>query len=124
MVDEYGEWMGLVTLEDIIEEIIGEFTTQAPTQASTFLKQEDGSIIVEGSTLLRDLNRKLNFQFPLDGPKTLNGLILEYFEDIPEAGTGLNIAGYPMEIIQTKNRVVKTVKIFPVSTETEAKNLA
>ncbi len=122
VVDEYGEWMGLVTLEDIIEEIIGEFTTQAPTQASTFLKQEDGSIIVEGSTLLRDLNRKLGFQFPLDGPKTLNGLILEYFEDIPEAGTGLNIAGYPMEIIQTKNRVVKTVKIFPVSIETEAKN--
>lgn len=122
VVDEYGEWMGLVTLEDIIEEIIGEFTTQAPTQTSTFLKQEDGSIIVEGSTLLRDLNRKLGFQFPLDGPKTLNGLILEYFEDIPEAGTGLNIAGYPMEIIQTKNRVVKTVKIFPVSAETEAKN--
>ena len=123
VVDEYGEWMGLVTLEDIIEEIIGEFTTQAPTQTSTFLKQEDGSIIVEGSTLLRELNRKLNFQFPLDGPKTLNGLILEYFEDIPEAGTGLNIVGYPIEIIQTKNRVVKTVKIFPVSTETEAKNL-
>lgn len=116
VVDEYGEWMGLVTLEDIIEEIIGEFTTHAPTQANTFLKQEDGSFIVEGSTLLRELNRKLGFQFPLDGPKTLNGLILEYLEDIPEAGIGLNIAGYPLEIIQTKNRVVKTVKIFPVAT--------
>jgi len=114
VVDEYGEWMGLVTLEDIIEEIIGEFTTQAPTQASIFQKQEDGSILVEGSTLLRELNRKLGLQFPLDGPKTLNGLILEYFEDIPEAGTSLNIAGYPLEVIQTKNRVVKTVKIFPV----------
>ncbi len=121
VVDEYGEWMGLVTLEDIIEEIIGEFTTQAPSQTSTFAKQEDGSFIVEGSTLLRELNRKLDFQFPLDGPKTLNGLILEYFEDIPEAGTGLNIAGYPMEIIQTKDRVVKTVKIFPAITETETK---
>jgi len=116
VVDEYGEWMGLVTLEDIIEEIIGEFTTQAPTQASIFQKQEDGSILVEGSTLLRELNRKLGLQFPLDGPKTLNGLILEYFEDIPEAGTSLNIAGYPLEVIQTKNRVVKTVKIFPVRT--------
>ena len=122
VVDEYGEWMGLVTLEDIVEEIIGEFTTQAPTLASTFSKQEDGSFIVEGSTLLRELNRKLGFQFPLDGPKTLNGLILEYFEDIPEAGTGLSIAGYPMEVIQTKNRVVKTVKIFPAATVAEIKH--
>ena len=122
VVDEYGEWMGLVTLEDIVEEIIGEFTTQAPNLASTFSKQEDGSFIVEGSTLLRELNRKLGFQFPLDGPKTLNGLILEYFEDIPEAGTGLSIAGYPMEVIQTKNRVVKTVKIFPVAAAVEIKH--
>lgn len=120
VVDEYGEWMGLVTLEDILEEIIGEFTTHAPTQTSGFLKQEDGSIIVEGSTLLRELNRKLDFQFPLDGPKTLNGLILEHFQDIPEAGIGLNIAGYPMEIIQTKNRVVKTVRIFPTLTDTKS----
>jgi Mg2+/Co2+ transporter CorB len=120
VVDEYGEWMGLVTLEDILEEIIGEFTTHAPTQASGFLKQEDGSVIVEGSTLLRELNRKLDFQFPLDGPKTLNGLILEHFQDIPEAGIGLNIAGYPMEIIQTKNRVVKTVRIFLTLTETKS----
>ena len=122
VVDEYGEWMGLVTLEDILEEIIGEFTTHAPTQTSTFQKQEDGSILVEGSTLLRELNRKLDFQFPLDGPKTLNGLILEHFEDIPEAGIGLNISGYPMEIIQTKNRVVKTVKIFPALASAETKN--
>jgi Mg2+/Co2+ transporter CorB len=122
VVDEYGEWLGLVTLEDIVEEIIGEFTTQAPNLISTFSKQDDGSFIVEGSTLLRELNRKLGFQFPLDGPKTLNGLILEYFEDIPEAGTGLNIAGYPMEVIQTKNRVVKTVKIFPVAVTAEMKH--
>ena len=121
VVDEYGEWMGLLTLEDIIEEIIGEFTTQAPSQAGTFLKQEDGSVIVEGSSLLRDLNRKLDLEFPLDGPKTLNGLILEYFQDIPEAGIGLNIAGCPMEIIQTKNQVVRIVRICPIPLVTEEK---
>jgi len=114
VVDEYGEWLGLVTIEDIIEEIVGEFTTQAPTQAGVFMKQQDGSFLVEGSILLRDLNRKLGLQLPLDGPKTLNGLIVEHFQDIPEAGIGLNIAGYPMEIVQAKNQVVKVVKIFPV----------
>jgi len=119
VVDEYGEWLGLVTLEDIFEEIIGEFTTHAPTRASTYLKQEDGSIIVEGSELLRDLNRKLDMQLPLDGPKTLNGLILEYLQDIPESGTGLNIAGQPMEIIQVKNQVVRTVRIHPTPSDTE-----
>ncbi len=113
VVDEYGEWLGLVTLEDILEEIIGEFTTHTPSQSSTFKRQPDGSIIVEGGTLLRDLNRKLALQLPLDGPKTLNGLILEFFQDIPEAGTGFNIAGYPMEVLQTSNQVVKIVRIYP-----------
>ncbi len=119
IVDEYGEWMGLVTLEDIVEEIIGEFTTHAPSQAGTLLKQEDGSVLVEGSSLLRDLNRKLGWNLPIGGPKTLNGLILEYFQDIPEAGTSVKIAGYPMEIIQTQDRVVKVVRIFPAAVPLE-----
>jgi Mg2+/Co2+ transporter CorB len=118
IVDEYGEWMGLVALEDIVEEIIGDFTTHAPTKAGTFMKQENDSVIVEGSSLLRDLNRKLGLRLPLGGPKTLNGLILEYFQDIPEAGTSLKIAGYPMEIVQTQDRVVKVVRIFPTLAST------
>lgn len=115
VVDEYGEWMGLVTLEDIIEEIIGDFTTNSPVQSGAYIRQKDGSVIVEGSSLLRDLNRKLGLEFPLNGPKTLNGLILDHFQDIPEAGTSLKISGYPMEIIQTHNRVVKVVQIYSVS---------
>ena len=113
VVDEYGELLGLVSLEDILEEIVGEFTTHAPAQGGTYRRQEDGSWLVDGSSLLRDLNRKLGLQFPLDGPKTLNGLILEHMEDIPEAGISLKIAGVPLEITQTQDRSVKGVRIFP-----------
>jgi Mg2+/Co2+ transporter CorB len=113
VVDEYGELMGLVTLEDILEEMIGEFTTHSPLQTGGFAKQADGSYLVEGATLLRELNRKLGFAFPLDGPKTLNGLILEYLQNIPEPGTSVKIAGYPLEIVQTQDRVVKAARVFP-----------
>jgi Mg2+/Co2+ transporter CorB len=116
VVDEYGELMGLVTLEDILEEIIGEFTTQSPLQTSGFFKQEDGSYLVEGGTLLRALNRKLGFKFPLDGPKTLNGLIIEHLQDIPEPSTSVKIGDYPLEIVQTQDRVVKAVRVFPPTT--------
>ncbi len=120
VVDEYGELLGLVTLENILEEIVGDFTTQSPIQTGSFQRQEDGSILVEGSTPLRDLNRKLGMHFPLDGAKTMNGLILEHLQDIPEAGTSLKIAGHPIEIIQTQDRVVKAVKIFPALRQTNA----
>lgn len=113
VVDEYGELKGLLTLEDILEEIIGEFTTQSPLQQTArFRRAEDGSILVEGGNTLRDLNRKLGYKFPLDGPKTLNGLILEHLQDIPEPGTSVKIAGYPMEILQTQDRVIKSVRLL------------
>ncbi len=110
IVDEYGELQGLVTLEDILEEIIGEFTTHSPMRAGGYTLQDDGRYLIEGSTPLRELNRKLGFQFPLDGPKTLNGLVLEHLQDIPEPNTSLKIAGVPLEIVHTQGRIVKAVR--------------
>ena len=101
------------SLEDILEEIIGEFTTHSPLQTGGFTRQADGSFLVEGATLLRELNRKLGFHFPLDGPKTLNGLILEHLQAIPEPSTSVKIAGYPLEIVQTHDRAVKAVRLLP-----------
>ena len=114
VVDEYGELMGLVTLEDILEELVGEFTTQSPLSASgSQARQPDGSIMLEGSSLLRDLNRRLGTRFPLGGPKTLNGLLLEHFEDIPEPGTSTRLGGELLEIVQIQDRVVKSVRLLP-----------
>lgn len=113
VVDEYGELLGLVTLENILEEIVGEFTTHAPSQTGKFLRQEDGSILLEGSSSLRELNRKLGLHLPVSSARTLNGLILEHLEDIPETGTSLKIAGYPIEVIQTQDRIVKVARLFP-----------
>ncbi len=117
VVDEYGELQGLMTLEDIIEEIIGEFTTNSPAIASIRAWDKNGAALVEGTSPLRELNRKLGLALPLDGPKTLNGLIVEHFQDIPEAGVSLKIAGVPMEIMQTQDRVVRTVRLFKPKAE-------
>ena len=113
VVDEYGEFKGLVTLEDILEEVIGDFTTQSPSRIGSYHKEADGSWLVDGSSSLRDLNKKINLNFPLNGPRTLNGLVLEHFEDIPEPNTSFKIGTHTLEIVQTQDRIVKSVKIFP-----------
>ncbi len=113
VVDEYGELLGLVSLEDILEEIVGEFTTQAPGGAEIFQRDADGSVVVDGMASLRILNRKLGTDFPLDGPKTLNGLIVEQLGEIPDAGASVRLAGQAIEILQVQDRAVKVAKLLP-----------
>lgn len=113
VVNEYGEIQGLITLEDILEEIIGEFTTDPAASSKDIHLQEDGSYLVDGSTNVRDLNKLLHWNLPTEGPKTLNGLVIEYLEHIPDPGTSMLLGGYPVEIIQTSQNTVKTVRIDP-----------
>ena len=112
VVDEYGELMGLVTLEDIIEEIIGKFTTSLPSAAQALAWGKDGSATADGATPVREVNRALGLDLPTEGPKTLNGLILEHLRDIPEADVSIKIGDVPMEIVHAQGRSVKTVRIF------------
>ena len=111
VVDEYGELMGLVTLEDIIEEIIGKFTTSLPS-AAPLAWDDEGSATADGAMPVREVNRALGLSLPLDGPRTLNGLILEHLQDIPEADVSIKIGNVPIEIVHAQGRTVKTVRIF------------
>lgn len=111
VVDEYGEIDGLVTLEDIIEELVGKFTTRQTDIGSGLSWGESDTLLVDGAAPLRELNRSLGLEFSLDGPKTLNGLILEHLQDIPEVGLGLRIADVAMEIVQTQDRRIKMVRL-------------
>ena len=111
--NEYGEIQGLITLEDILEEIVGEFTTDPAAGSKDIHLQEDGTYLVDGSANVRELNKLLHWTLPTAGPKTLNGLVIEYLEHIPDPGTSMLLGGYPVEIVQTSQNTVKTVRIDP-----------
>ncbi len=113
VVDEYGDIQGLATLEDILEEIVGEFTTDMAATIPDVHPQEDGTFLVDGGANIRELNRSMHWDLPTDGPKTLSGLIIETLEFMPTTEVGLKINGYPMEVIAMKAQKIKTVKLFP-----------
>ena len=113
IVDEYGEIEGLATLEDLLEEIVGRFTTDPTDHSSDVHPQADGTYVVDGSASVRELNRAMQWELPTEGPRTMNGLIIEYLGSIPEPGTSLMIAGYPIEILQTTGNAVRTARIIP-----------
>jgi Mg2+/Co2+ transporter CorB len=114
IVDEYGEVQGLVTLEDIIEEMIGDFTTSTPGAArnDAMAWNARGECLLEGSTLLRDINKKLGLDLPLEGPKTVNGLLLEVLQEIPEFPIALKIGQCVIEVVQVQNQAIKVVKLL------------
>ena len=127
VVDEYGEIQGLVTLQDLLEEIVGEFSTSLTHSDFEAIRKEDGSIWLDGSMHIRDINRQLNMDLPTDGPKTINGLLLEHLQSIPAPGTTSLINDYPMEVRKTRNNAIKTLIIYPKivnknKTETNGKN--
>ena len=110
VVDEYGDILGLLTLDDVLEEIVGEFTTDPSDTSPDIQKQEGGDLLIDASITIRELNRILHWNLATKGPKTLNGVILEYLESIPEPGTSLKLGKYPLEIIQMQDNAVKLVK--------------
>ncbi len=120
VVDEYGDMQGLTTLADILEEIVGEFTSDPAAQFDNIVPQQDGTWLVDGSITIRTLNTALHMALPTDGPKTLNGLIIEYLEMIPDAGTSLLLDRHPVDILLIRENMVKTVRIHPALADQHA----
>lgn len=113
VVDEYGDVEGLVTLEDILEEIVGEFTTDVAGMQEDMHHQEDGSVVIEGTANIRDINKSLGWQLPTDGPKTLNGLILEHLEAFPEGPASLQVGDVRMEIQEVRDNLITAARCWP-----------
>lgn len=111
VVDEYGDIQGLVTLEDILEEIVGEFTTDPSTINKDYYINDEGEYIIDGSAQIRHLNKQIRIKLPTDGAKTLNGLLQDSLQDIPQSGISIKINGYPLEILLVKNNIAKTVRL-------------
>ncbi len=122
VVDEYGEIQGLVTLQDLLEEIVGEFSTSPANPDFEAIHKKDGTIWIDGSMHIREINRQLNMDLPTNGPKTINGLVLEYLQSIPSPGTTSLINGYPMEVRKTRNNAIKTLIIYPKITNKNSNN--
>jgi Mg2+/Co2+ transporter CorB len=120
VVDEYGDLLGLITLEDIFREIVGEFTANSIDDDKEIHPQDDGSYLVNGSAHIRDLNRANDWHLPTDGPKTVNGLVLEFLESIPDPGVSLRIDDYVIEVVQTADNTIKTVRIRAIEADAEA----
>ncbi len=111
VVDEYGDIQGIVTLEDILEEIVGEFTTDPADEENDVVKETSDTFLVDATANIRELNRSQNWNLPTDGPKTINGLIVEMLETIPAPGTCLKINGYPIEIVETDDNRIRSVRV-------------
>ena len=117
VVDEYGDVLGLVTLEDLLEEIVGEFTSDTSMLHKDVLKEPGGTFVVNAAASVRALNRRMGWTLPTRGPRTLNGLIVEYLETIPEPGTSLRLADYAIDVLQTGENAVKTVRLHRIDAE-------
>lgn len=116
IVDEYGDIQGLVTVEGILEEIVGDFTTSmSPSLAEEVSPQSDGTILIDGTANIRELNKAFNWTLPVDGPRTVNGMVLEELGEIPALNVQVQIGKYNFEVLSVNDNVIKQVRVTPIS---------